>query len=433
MSPHLLILITLLTISLAGCNDGSENSGTQDNNPVSERAANLPTEAKNFSQPPSEPVATKWPIILSHAWSRTADTAFQGDTKQAGAEYDAFGVKNALEADGAVVYQPNKVKYGSHEERGMLLYKRCVGTTMAERLCQGESPKVEDGLYAASIDYCSSPINRQKHDFSSEDECHQKLKFNIICHSQGCPDSRYMISALTNELSGRPMYQHIASWTSLLGANKGTAQADFILEAFAACLSDQCRSPLLNLAFAVDEFSSNKVLNTEGSKSVVALSTKYMTVSTDMNCDPSKQTCAPSFNQLYKLPVDPEHPVYYQTFTTSIKDISHPCYLKDQFFWRIIYEREGENDGNISMESQAFEFYGPGNTGGRIPVKARYIYGDTANSEHPHPGLNHMSLSSSDVPGLPGLSCMGEDNTDFAFSRINFYRNVVTELADIGL
>ena len=33
---------------------------------------------------------------------------------------------------------------------------------------------------------------------------------------------------------------------------KGTAQADFILEMLAACLSDQCRSPLLDLAFAVE-------------------------------------------------------------------------------------------------------------------------------------------------------------------------------------
>lgn len=425
--------IFAITLVASGALSGCDNESSHEVESVAARAERLPTEAYMFSQPPTAAAATKWPILLSHAWSRTADTAFQGDKKQLGGEYDAFGVKNALEADGVVVYQPNKVKYGSHEERGMLLYKRCAGSTLAEQLCQGDGPKVEDGLYAATVDYCGTPTNRQKHGFISESDCHQKLKFNIICHSQGCPDSRYMISTLTNELTGRPIYQNIASWTSLLGANKGTAQADFILEALAACFSDQCESPLLNLAFAADEYSSNKILSTEGSKSVVALSTKYMTVTTNMNCNPNKQTCPPSFNQRYPLPEDPLHPIYYQTFSTSIRDITHPCYQKDQFFWRIIYDREGENDGNISLSSQAFEFYGPGSTGGRTPVKARYIYGDTTNPEHPHPGLNHMSLSSSDVPGLPDLSCMGEDNTDFAFSRINFYRNVATELADIGL
>lgn len=400
---------------------------------VAERAQRLPTVVSMFSRPPASPASTQWPVLLSHAWSRTADTTFQGDTQVPGGEYDAYGVKTALEADGVIVYQPNKMMYGSHEDRGSLLYKRCAGDTLDARLCKGRAPVVEDGFYAAMVDYCGSAVNREKHGFTSEGECYQKVKFNIICHSQGCPDSRYMMSAITNELTGRPLYQNVASWTSLLGANKGTAQADFVIEASASCLSDQCESPLLDLAFAVDEYSGNRFLNAEGSKSVVALSTKYMTVTTDMNCDPGKQTCPPSFNQRYPLPEDLAHPIYYQTFSTSILDITHPCYQKDQFFWRIILDREGENDGNISVTSQAFEFYGPGSTGGRTPVKARYVYGDSLTTTRSHPGLNHMSLSSSDVPGLPGVSCMGEDNSDFSFSRINFYRNVVTELANLGL
>lgn len=422
-------LVLAALCALSGCGDGSVREPAT----VAERAERLPTVVTMFSRPPTAATATQWPILLSHAWSRTADTAFLGDTKISGGEYDAYGVKKALEADGAVVYQPNKMMYGSHEDRGSLLYKRCAGDTLAERLCQGKAPSIEDGLYAATVDYCGNSTHRQKHGFTSESDCHQKLQFNVICHSQGCPDSRYMLSAITHELTGRPVYHSIASWTSLLGANKGTAQADFVIEASASCLSDQCESPLLDLAFAVDEYSGNRFLNAEGSRSVIALSTKYMTMTTDMNCDPGKQTCPPSFNQRYPLPEDPAHPIYYQTFSTSILDISHPCYQKDQFFWRIILDREGENDGNISVTSQAFEFYGPGSTGGRTPVKARYVYGDSLTTTRSHPGLNHMSLSSSDVPGLPGVSCMGEDNSDFSFSRINFYRNVVTELANLGL
>mgnify|MGYP006146509783 CR=1 FL=1 len=125
-----------------------------------------------------------------------------------------------------------------------------------------------------------------------------------------------------------------------------------ILELLAACLNDGCRSQVLDLAFAVDSFSKNQALILEGSESVVALSRKYMLQTTDMNCDPGKQTCPPSFNQRYPLPEDLAHPIYYQTFSTSILDITHPCYQKDQFFWRIILDREGENDGNISATAR---------------------------------------------------------------------------------
>lgn len=425
--PCLRGLVALAAAALSGCGDDDGRAS------LLARAAQLPADASHFAHPPAAMAATRWPVLFSHAWSRTADTAFQGDRKQSGGEYDAYGVKQALEADGVVVYQPNKVKYASHEERGRLLYKRCAGATLKEKLCEGDAPVVEDGLHAAMLDYCASAARRQRHGFASEQACHQGLQFNIICHSQGCPDSRYMMATQVSELSGRPVYEHVASWTSMAGANKGTAQADFILEMLAACVSDQCRSPLLDLAFAVDEFIGNRALITDGSRSVVALSTKYMTRTTDMNCDPDGGDCPPGFNARYPLPEDPAHPIVYQSFVTEIRDISHPCYSKDAFFWRVINAREGANDGNISVTSQAFAHYGPGETGGRTPVRVRHVYGDSGDPAKPHPGLNHMAFSSSDVPGLPGVSCRGEDNSGFAFSRVNLYRNIVAELAGLGL
>lgn len=412
----------VLIISAAGC--GADNG---DDAVWSPDAALTPQNGKSL--------VTEWPIVFSHAWSRVADTAFQGDEKQhqPGAEYDHYGIKLDLESQGVTVFQPDKLAYASNERRGQLLYKKCAGITLDDILCRGENPEVVDGIHHATLQYCGDSALRQRHGFVDQASCQKGMQFNVICHSQGCPDSRYMLAAVTNEFSGELMYKHVASWTSMVGANKGTSQADFILEALAACLTPACRSVVLDAAFAVDSFSKNEALITEGGESVVALSRKYMLVTTDMDCTPGRDLgCAPSFNELYPLPEDPDFPVFYQTFSTQINDINHPCYLGDRTYWEIVMSREGPNDGNISVDSQQFTTYGPGSTGGETPVFARWISGVTSDPDQPHPGLNHMAFNDSDVPGINGVSCMGEDNSAFHFSRIEMYRNIVGELAGWG-
>ncbi len=380
-----------------------------------------------------KPVQTRWPLLLSHAWSRTADSAFQGDEQQPGAEFDRYAIKRALEAEGVVVFQPDKLAYASHERRGRLLYKKCAGMTMTEILCEGENPQVVDGVHLATQQYCADPALRARHDYVDEASCRQHLQFNIICHSQGCADSRYMMAAVRNEYSGELMYRHIASWTSMAGANKGTAQADWIQELLLACLTPGCRSLVLDLGFAVDSFSKNQALITEGGESVVALTRKYMLETTDMKCSPGKaETCAPSFNTLYPLPVDAAHPLLYQSFSSQIDDIGHPCYQSNKLFWDVIKDREGDNDGNISVNSQRFTTYGPGETGAPTPVIARWFAATSNDPQQPHPGLNHMAANDSEVPGIPGVSCKGEDNSAFFFSRQRLYRDIVAELARWG-
>lgn len=377
-------------------------------------------------------LATRWPIVLSHSWSNNAEDSFVGDEEVSRNKFELYGVKQGLEADGAVVYQPDKLAYATHENRGRLLYKKCAGSTLAERLCDSGSGEVVDGLHLITQQYCSDAALRTRSGFAGEDECREGLQFNIICHSQGCADSRYMLAAVRNEYSGELMYKHIASWTSLAGANKGTAQADWVLEMLAACVAPQCRSALLDLAFAVDTFEKNQTLVADGSASVVALSRKYMLDTTDMDCEPSTQTCAPSFNQLYPLPEDPQHPILYQSFSSQIDDITHPCYSGNKLFWQIVLDREGPNDGNISVEAQQFTTYGRNGSGGRTPVIARSINGITLDATRPHPGLNHMAYSDSRVPGLPELSCNGEDNSAYRFSRVGLYRDIVAELVQKG-
>ena len=429
------VALILMALLVSACGS-SQSVDSASSGPVLVRGAG---PDGSFYEPPAngsgKSVATQWPIVLSHPFSVTAELSFRGDTLDSSGSFDAYGVKKMLEAGGAVVYQPNKLAYASNETRGKLLYKKCAGTTLNEILCKGANPVEVDGIHLATKQYCSDPALRARHDYSSEDECRRKLQFNIICHSQGCPDSRYMLAAVRNEYSGELMYKHVVSWTSMAGANKGTAEADWAQEILLACITPGCRSIVLDLVFGEESLRQNEAIITNAGDSVIALTRKYMMQTTDMNCTPSAGTsCAPSFNQLYPLPVDPSHPIYYQTFTSRIENIDHPCYEGKKFVWQIVQDREGPNDGNISVDSQRFTTYGADGSGGATPVISRWISGTTSDPTRPHPGLNHMAYADSKVPGMNEgtLSCNGEDNSMYRFSRISLYRNIVAELVERG-
>ncbi|MDZ4387718.1 MAG: hypothetical protein U0998_11095 [Moraxellaceae bacterium] len=376
---------------------------------------------------------TKWPILLSHPWSNTAESSFLGDTLDESGDFELYGIKNALELKGATVYQPDKVMYGSNENRGKLLYKRCSGDSLLERLCEQGDGEVIDGVHLAVKNYCEVTEKRQKLNFESIEACKKGLKFNVICHSQGCLDSRYMMAAITNEYSGEPMFKHVVSWTSLAGANKGTALADWVLDRLAICLTETCKSLILDLALGVNSFSANKSLILAGTESIQALSRHYILESTDMSCEPGRgRDCPPSFNQRYPLVNDPNNPILYRSYSIQIDDVTHPCFLAVRPFWEIVKHYEGVNDGYISVDSQQFTTYGAGTTGGVTPVIARHLSGISTKASKPHPGLDHMAFSSSKAPGLPNVSCLGEDNSHLSFSRVMFFSELVAELVRDG-
>lgn len=427
-------LLMFVALALAACGNSQAPGGLPDKS----QPANAGPDGTFYAPPPDatgKSVQTRWPILLSHPFSVTSEQSFRGDVRDANGDFPAYGVKTMLEQGGAVVYQPDKLAYASSEVRGQLLYKKCAGTTIKELLCQGDNPVEVDGAHLATQQYCADPALRARNGFSGEDECRRKLQFNVICHSQGCLDSRYMLAAVRNEYSGELMYKHAVSWTSMAGANKGTAEADWAQQVLLACLTPGCRSLVLDLVFGADNLNKNGALTTDAGDSVVALTRKYVLETTDMECNPGEgAACAPSFNQLYPLPVDPAHPVYYQTFTSRVENIDHPCYKGKKFVWQIVQNREGANDGNISVDSQKFTTYGSGSTGAPTPVVARWISGASSDPSLPHPGLNHMAYADSKVPGMEDgqLSCDGEDNSMYRFSRVALYRNIVAELVEAG-
>lgn len=382
-------------------------------------------------------LATQWPIVLSHPFSYNAEMGFRGDTLQPDGKFNAYGVKQALEADGAVVYQPDKMAFASHEIRGQLFYKKCAGPSTIDRLCLGRNATVIDGIEHATLAYCSEARLRERSGFSSEEACRKGLKFNIICHSQGCPDSRYMMAAVRQSFSGELMYKHVASWSSLVGANKGTAIADFYLKISASCLTQACRTNLLDAVLGLAGVVSNNNLLARAGDSVVALSRRYMLDSTDIHCKPTATVkCPPSFNERYHLMSDEQHPVLYQTFNAVIRDRAHPCFKSWSNDWqmKLLDREEGENDGYISLESQRFTTYGRNGSGGSTPVVARDLAGYSLDPARVHPGLNHMAFADTPIPGMGNgtLSCKNEDNRHLRFSREAVYRDIVAELVERG-
>ena len=378
---------------------------------------------------------TRWPILLSHPFGNDATRSFRGDRQDQAGDFNPFGVKEALASRGAVVYQPDKISFGSHQTRGELLYRKCAGTTLSEMLCQGPDPKVVDGVHHAIVTHCASEALRARQGFADEASCRKGLRFNLICHSQGCVDSRYMMVAVRNAFSGLPMYRHIASWTSMAGANKGTAQTDLYLDLTAACVSAWCRAGFFDAFFTLMSWQYDRKEIHNGGESMIALSQRYMLDSMDYRCKPARgKTCAPSFNDTYRFPVDPAHPVLYQSFSITIDDIGHPCNRKHALIWRYLNLKEGPNDGNISLDSQRFTTYGRDGGGGRTPVIARPFVARSLDPNRPHPGMYHMAFSDYVVAGIGegAASCGGEDNRHLRFSREAAFRDVVAELAERG-
>jgi hypothetical protein len=405
----------------------------------------------SMSSAQSTASATRYPIFLSHHWGGSSTQSFFGDWDTSKNQFkQPFGIKQVLEADGAVVYQPDKIPFGDHILRGKLLYKKCKVTTPAnlfannetqqrtvnEALCLGENPVVVDGVEKGMADYCADPGKRAGK-YASEDDCRKNIKINIICHSQGCPDSRYMISGMINQLSGKPMADHVASWTSLAGANKGTALADAFL-GITACTSgctDSFFGDLISfLGFSLAGSSQNgqlSVYNPLAMDSVRSLTRKYMTQTMDLSCDPTRRNCAPSFNMAY--PISPK--VFYQTYNFRM-DRTDECSKAYTSRRDVLWLLDGTSDGLITVESQRFGSTGYGINSRNVFTNVMdrgIVMGEKLNpNAASYPGMTHMVPSTHPTAGMTGAPCAASTAGDYYFSREKLYKDIVHDLKTRG-
>jgi triacylglycerol lipase len=231
---------------------------------------------------------TKYPVILVHG-------AFFKDANMLGVNY-WWGIPDALEDEGAVVFRTQQDSYNGTVE--------CSAQVAAEL----------GRLFALHPDW---------------------KKVNLIGHSQGPLECRYLISNLSIPGKG-PARSFVASLTSISGVHRGSQIADLIYSLYIG-------APALGKEFgdiitgAVDAFMSFFMYNEEDQntiKLIYCLTTNYMTT---------------VFN-----PMTPDVPgVYYQSYAGKIKNVSlSPDKLIFAPLWTAMKQMgAGDNDGMVSVES----------------------------------------------------------------------------------
>ena len=228
--------------------------------------------------------ATKYPIVLSHGMGYTA-----GGVLGIGYWYN---IPSKLSSNGAKVYISNQTAMAATSDRAAQLK-----TFVLQVLATTGAAKV-----------------------------------NIIGHSQGGLDARYMISNLG-------MASKVASLTTVCSPNRGSSVADVLLK-----LDKDTGGWISGLTNDVYVWLFGGSQNS-------AAAAKYLTVSYMTN----------TFN-----PNTPNKSgVYYQSWSSTI---DFPCLLDKTIFiasGALLYFYEGSNDGLVSVKSAKWGTY-RGNQGGSI-------------------------------------------------------------------
>jgi triacylglycerol lipase len=222
----------------------------------------------------SKPCATKYPIILVHGISFRDDFPVIKYWSQ---------LPKALEKNGARVYLSNTKAFGSHVENAIILRERIL-----EILEETGSEKV-----------------------------------NIIAHSKGGLESRYMITKLD-------MANRVASLTTLATPHRGSYIADTIL---IWLRQNNWLDKIISIANKYGKFIGDK--NPEALQAAENLTIKYMK----------------NFNQS----VPDVSGVLYQS-TGGIISNEYPIWLV-RIQEKVLSEKEGQSDGTVSLKSYQWGNY----------------------------------------------------------------------------
>ncbi|MCP4156378.1 MAG: hypothetical protein GY757_52180 [bacterium] len=245
--------------------------------------------------PNTEMCNTEYPIVLVHGigWK---------DMKVA--EY-WYKIPEYLEKRGALVYVTNQDAWNSHRER---------------------APQVAEEI--------SAFIKR-----------HQCEKVNLICHSQGSLDGRWLIEKLNmknREGELVPAKQLIASYTSIAGVHRGSPLADILTGKLPRKLRPYLERGLNRFAtFILND------KNPHAWQAGIELGTEYM---------------RDVFNKECHLIDDKnggiKDNIYYQSYGTRMRWTAFlsPCPTDHMLTapWLIIKAIAGENDGQVPVKSMRF-------------------------------------------------------------------------------
>jgi triacylglycerol lipase len=287
---------------------------------------------------------TKYPIVLIHgfAWK---------DMKIA--EY-WYKIPEYLREQGATVYVTNQDAWNSHKERA--------------------------GQVAVEIG-----------DFIHEQKCD---KVNLVCHSQGSMDARWLIEKLEmKNKDGRltPAKQLIASYTSIAGVHRGSKIADIVVNGIPKTIRPR-------LARGLDKVAGLILHDKDPNawEAVKELGTEYMNEIFNKECPMVDDSNGGE-----------KDGIYYQSYTTRIRlGVFLSMCPADRLLiptWLILKHIDGENDGVVSVSCAKFgKFRG---------VKAGISFG---------PGICHLAQ----INQFVGLVCF--------FNAKKWMAEIVSDLKSLG-
>ncbi|CAI5757569.1 unnamed protein product [Candida verbasci] len=164
--------------------------------------------------------APKYPIVLCHGFSgfdrlsllprlKTNQTSVDQALEKSLIELDYwYGIKNALEKLGSTVFVAKVPAFGDIKSRAMSLDK------FINKKCDHLRKNSKEEIYTNS---------EQSKSFKQKSE---PIKINLIAHSMGGLDSRYLISKIQTEQKN----YKVASLTTISTPHHGSEAADFIVD-----------------------------------------------------------------------------------------------------------------------------------------------------------------------------------------------------------
>jgi hypothetical protein len=250
--------------------------------------------------------ATKYPVVIAHHWGppRYKEKDARGNTL----EYFYRPVTEVLRRNGADVQ--------------VAVYSYDYDTTPAR------ARELKKFIYSQYID------NRAYMAQWSRKHPGEKFKINLVGHSQGCQDSRYMIS---NE----GMAEMTASWTGMAGESRGTPMADLGIALYDHLLPGALEDRLFR-AMSPDTLGDREQVR-RFIESVRCLTEDYMLSEGDYGPD---GTFA---GRGFKADYAPT--VYYQNWAAKVKWM--PSEWSGLYpLWKYIQIKRGDNDIYTPISSQ---------------------------------------------------------------------------------
>lgn len=236
----------------------------------------------------STPPTTKYPIILVHGIA-------MNDINILGVDY-FYGIKDALEDEGFTVYTTNQDCFNSTVSRAQEVFKEILAIKAAHP---------------------------------------EHTKFNIIAHSQGALDARYLISNCSGTLNGKTVRgaDLVASVTSFSGVHRGSPVADLVIGILPPGVGRDVVAGVVNTFWNL--FFKNETAN--ATEALISLSTPYML-----------NTFNPNVRDVPGI--------YYQSYAGRIKSLT-ASFLVSAPLNLYINSVDGPNDCMVSVKSAQWGNY----------------------------------------------------------------------------